>query len=634
MKDWAFTTTIEEMEAATNSLLETAQKVGADTWQQRVKNQTPHCGFGESGTCCRICSMGPCRITKKAPRGICGCDVHGIVARNYLIFTAGGAATHSDHGREIMHTLHQTKEGGNYQVKDPEKLIRIAKEWGVETEGRDIYELAHEMAEIGLLEYGKPFGTQKFLKRAPEHTQELWAKAEIEPRAIDREVSQSMHMTHMGCSSLAEALIRQALRAGLSDGWGGSMMGTEFSDVMFGTPRPIDTEANIGVMEKDNVNIVVHGHDPSLSEMVVHFANDPEMIAYAKSMGAKGITVSGVCCTSNEVTMRHGIPMAGNYLNQENVVLTGACEAIVVDVQCIFPALGPLSKCFHTKFITTSPVARIPDSEFIQFHAETADVSAKAIVKMAIENFKNRNAELVNIPNQKQKARVGYSVEAIKGVLDTVANSQLDEFGTTKPLIECVHSGVLRGAVAMVGCNNPKIRPDTAHIGLMKKMLENDIIVITTGCSAQAAAKAGLMDPVQAREYCGAGLKRVCELANIPPVLHMGSCVDISRMMILASDIAKDWGINISQVPVVGCAPEWMSEKAVSIGNYVVATGIETFLGVDPYSKGSEEVTRLLQGEDGIKEWVEAKFVVDTDIDSLGDKMIACIEAKREALGI
>ena len=634
MKDWAFTTSVEEMEAATNELLETAHKVGADTWQQRVKNQSPHCGFGEAGTCCRICSMGPCRITPKSPRGICGCDVHGIVARNYLIFTAGGAATHSDHGREIMHTLHQTREGGNYQVKDPEKLIRIAKEWGVETEGKDIYDLAHEMAEVGLLEYGKPFGTQKFAERPPQHTKDLWEAAEITPRAIDREVSQSMHMTHMGCSSLAEALIRQSLRAGLSDGWGGSMMGTEFSDVMFGTPKPVDTEANIGVMEKDNVNIVVHGHDPSLSEMIVHYANDPEMIALAKSVGAKGITISGVCCTSNEVAMRHGIPMAGNFLNQENVVLTGACEAIVVDVQCIFPALGPLSKCFHTKFITTSPIARMPDSEFIQFHAETAGENAKAIVKMAIENFINRTPELVNIPNQKQKARVGYSVEAIKKVLDTVANSQLDEFGTTKPLVECVHSGVIRGAVAMVGCNNPKVRPDTAHIGLMKKMLENDIIVITTGCSAQAAAKAGLMDPEQAKEYCGAGLKRVCELAGIPPVLHMGSCVDISRMMVLASDIAKDWGINISQVPVVGCAPEWMSEKAVSIGNYVVATGIETFLGVDPYSKGSTEVTELLQGENGINKWVEAKFVVDTDIDSLGDKMIACIEAKRAALGI
>ncbi len=633
MKDWDRLITVEQMEAATAALLENGIKVGADSWQQRAKNQTPHCGFGEAGTCCRICSMGPCRITPKAPRGICGCDVHGIVGRNYLRFTAGGSATHSDHGREIMHTLYQTREGGNYQVKDPDKLIRIAKEWGVETEGKDIYDLAHEMAEIGLLEYGKPFGVQRFLKRAPEHTQELWNKAGIEPRAIDREVSQSLHMTHMGCSSMPEALIRQSLRAGLSDGWGGSMMGTEFSDVMFGTPKPIDTTANIGVMEKDNVNIIVHGHDPSLSEMIVFYANDPEMIAYAKENGAKGITVAGVCCTSNEVTMRHGIPMAGNFLNQENVVLTGACEAIVVDVQCIFPALGPLSKCFHTKFITTSPIARIPDSDFIEFHAESAGENAKNIVKTAIENFKNRRPELVNIPDLKTKARVGYSLEAIKKELDGVCNSHVDTYGTTKPLIDCVKAGVLRGAVAMVGCNNPKVRPDTAHIELMKKLLKNDIIVILSGCSAQAAAKAGLMDP-DAKEYCGEGLKRVCELVGIPPVLHMGSCVDISRMMLLASDIAKDWGINISQIPLCGCAPEWMSEKAVSIGNYVVATGIDTYLGVDPYTKGSSEVVELLQGEHGVKDWVEARFIVDTDIESLGDKMIAGIEAKRAALGI
>ena len=625
--------TIEQMEEATASLLENGKKVGADSWQQRAKNQSPHCGFGEAGTCCRICSMGPCRITPKAPRGICGCDVHGIVARNYLRFTAGGSATHSDHGREICHTLHQTREGGNYTVKDPEKLKRIATEWGIETEGKDIYELAHEVAETGLLEYGKPFGFQRFTERAPEHTQKLWKDAEILPRAIDREVSQSLHMTHMGCSSMPEALIRHSLRAGLSDGWGGSMMGTEFSDVLFGTPKPVDTTANIGVMEKDMVNIIVHGHDPSLSEMIVFYAQDPEMIALAKSVGAKGINIAGVCCTANEVAMRHGIPMAGNFLSQENVVLTGACEAIVVDVQCIFPALGPLSKCFHTKFITTSPIAQIPDSEFYRFSAETAGENAKAIVKMAVENFKNRDQSLVNIPQQKTKATVGYSVEAIKTCLDGVTNSHVDVTGTTKPLIDVVKSGVLRGAVAMVGCNNPKVRPDTAHIELMKKLIANDIILIVSGCSAQAAAKAGLLDK-DAKELCGEGLKRVCELVGIPPVLHMGSCVDISRMMILASDIAKDWGINISQVPVVGCAPEWMSEKAVSIGNYVVATGIETFLGVDPYTKGSTEVTELLQGENGINKWVEAKFVVETDIEKLGDKMIECIEAKRTALGI
>ena len=624
-------TTVEEFEAATEKLLETGKKVGADAWQYRAAKQTPHCKFGEQGVCCRICAMGPCRITPKAPRGICGCDVHGIVGRNYLKFTAGGAATHSDHGREICHTLYCAKPEGPYKVKDPEKLIRIAKEWGVETEGKDIYDLAHEMAYLGMREYGKVFGTQNFLKRAPKHTQEIWEREEIAPRAIDREVSCSLHMSHMGCSSLPEALIRQSLRAGLSDGWGGSMAGTEFSDVLFGTPKPIETEANLGVMVAENVNIVVHGHDPSLSEMICEYADDPEMIAYAKEMGAKGITVSGVCCTSNEVAMRRGIPMAGNFLQQENVVLTGACEAIVVDVQCIFPALGPLSKCFHTKFVTTSPIAQMPDADYIRFNAETAGENAKAIVKMAIENFKNRKPELVHIPDMKQKATVGYSVEAIVKTLDGVANSQVDEMGTTKPLLECITSGVIRGAVAMVGCNNPKVRPDTAHIELMKKMIANDIIIIASGCSAQAAAKAGLMDK-EAKELCGAGLKRVCELADIPPVLHMGSCVDISRMMILAAELAKDSGLNISQLPVVGCAPEWMSEKAVSIGNYVVATGIDTFLGVDPYVSGSDQIAHLLT--EGVRDWVEAAYTVEKDIDKLGDAMIARIEEKRTALGI
>ena len=624
-------TTIEENEAGMARLLETAAKVGADTWQLRVKNQTPHCKFGEQGVCCRICAMGPCRITPKAPRGICGCDAAGIVARNYLRFTAGGASAHSDHGREICHTLHTVSPDGAYKVKDPAKLVRIAKEWGVETEGKDIYDLAHEMSELALLEYGKPFGFQNFIKRAPEHTQEIWAREGIQPRAIDREVTTCMHMTHMGCSSDHEVLVRQALRTGLADGWGGSMAGTEFSDVLFGTPHVMETEANLGVMKEEDVNIIVHGHDPSLSEMICEYADDPEMIAYAKSVGAKGITVAGVCCTSNEVTMRRGIPMAGNFLQQEAVVLTGACEAIVVDVQCIFPALGPLSKCFHTKFITTSEITRIPGAEHIPFSPETAAQDAKNIVKAAIDNFKNRKPELVHIPAAKQKAVVGYSVEQIVKTLDGVTNSQVDVTGTTLPLVKCITSGVLRGAVAMVGCNNPRQRHDELHVELMKKLIANDIVVILTGCSAQAAAKAGLMDK-RAKDLCGAGLKRVCELADIPPVLHMGSCVDISRMMILASEIAKDAGLNISQLPVVGCAPEWMSEKAVSIGNYVVATGIDTFLGVAPQVTGSPEVVELLTS--GLEDWVEASFTVETDLDKLGDAMIAKIEEKRAALGI
>ena len=298
---------------------------------------------------------------------------------------------------------------------------------------------------------------------------------------------------------------------------------------------------------------------------------------------------------------------------------------------CIFPALGPLSKCFHTKFVTTSPIAQMPDAEYIRFNAKTAGENAKAIVKMAIENFKNRKPELVHIPHMKQKATVGYSFESIIKTLDKVTNSQVDQTGTLMPLWQCVASGVIRGAVAMVGCNNPKVRPDTAHIELMKKLIAHDVIIVASGCSAQAAARAGLMDK-RAKDLCGAGLKRVCELADIPPVLHMGSCVDISRMMVLVAELAKIGNVNISQLPVVGCAPEWMSEKAVSIGNYVVATGIDTYLGVEPYVSGSTEVTGLLTN--GVRDWVEAAYTVEKDIDKLGDAMLARIEEKRAALGV
>ncbi len=623
--------THEELDAEYDKLLAIAEKKGASVWQMRVKQQTPHCKFGEDGVCCRICSMGPCRITKKAPRGICGCDAHGIVARNYLRFTAGGSATHSDHGREIAHTLYCASPDGAYQVKDEAKLRGIAKRWGIEEEGRDTYDVAHDVALAGLGEYGKVFGFQNWIKDATEERQKVWEEQEIAPRAVDREVSRALHMTHMGCSSEPEALIRQSLRCGLADGWGGSMTGTQFSDVLFGTPMPIDTEANLGVIKKDYVNIILHGHDPSLSEKIVEWAETKEMIALAHEVGAKGINLAGVCCTSNEVTMRHGIPMAGNFLQQENCVLTGAIEAIVVDVQCIFPALGPLSKCYHTKFITTSDVARIPDSEFVRFEAETANENAEKIVRMAIENFKNRDPESVYIPDVKKDATVGYSCEAIIKQLDTVTNSQVDELGTYQPLIDCITSGVLRGAVAMVGCNNPKVRADRGHIDLMKKLLANDIILVLTGCSAQAAARYGLMSK-NAKAICGDGLKRVCTLADIPPVLHMGSCVDISRMMNLVCDLAAQWGITTPELPAVGCAPEWMSEKAVSIGNYVVATGIDTFLGVVPYVNGSDQVVDLLTN--GIRDWVGAAFTFETDMDKLGDLMIERIEEKRLALGI
>ncbi|MDR1278411.1 MAG: anaerobic carbon-monoxide dehydrogenase catalytic subunit [Treponema sp.] len=624
-------TTVEQMEADAARLKELACAACAETWEDRRVKQTPQCNFGENGICCRICSMGPCRITPKASRGICGADAHAIAGRNYLRMAAAGSAAHSDHGREIAHVLHKSSREGSYHVRDEGKLLNLAREWGIPTEGRDIYDIAHEVAEAGLWEYGKPFGTLRFLSRATGERQKLWQELGIAPRAIDREVASSMHMTNMGNTADAEALVRQSLRVGMADGWGGSMMGTEFTDILFGTPTARATEANLGVLEREMVNIIVHGHDPAFSEMVVLAAENRELIEYARSRGAKGINIAGLCCTANEVTMRHGVRMAGNFLQQENALLTGVVEMICVDVQCIFPALGPLAECFHTKFITTSPIARIPGSIYIEFKSETAMEQAKDMVKMAIDNFGNRNEAKIFIPQNKQAAVAGYPCEQIIRELDGVTNSHVDITGSYKPAIDCIKAGVLRGAVAMVGCNNPKVRPDYSHIEIMKELLKNDILIVASGCSAQAAAKAGLLSK-DAKYLCGAGLRRVCDLVDIPPVLHMGACVDISRMMLLVTGISRDWGVDITRLPVVGCAPEWMSEKAVAIANYVVATGIDTYLGIEPQVKGSARMMELIT--EGTRKLTGAGYIINKDPHELVKNIISGIEAKRAALGI
>jgi carbon-monoxide dehydrogenase catalytic subunit len=624
-------TTIEQMEEVTAKLKERACEACAETWEDRAKKQTPHCKFGEDGVCCKNCSMGPCRITPKADRGICGADAHAIAGRNYLRMVAAGTSAHSDHAREILHILHGASAGGNYKVRDEQKLVRLAKEYNVPTEGRDIYDIAHEVAEVGLAEFGKSFGTQIFLKRATGERQKIWEEQGIEPRAIDREIATSMHMTNMGNTADAEALIRQGLRTSLSNGWGGSMLGTEISDILFGTPTVRTTEGNLGVLEQDMVNIVVHGHDPAFSEMVVTAAEVKELVDYAKSKGAKGINMVGLCCTANEVAMRHGVRMAGNFLQQENAILTGAVEMMCVDVQCIFPALAPLSECFHTKFVTSSPIARIPGSTYIEFRPETAFEQAKELVRMAIDNYQNRDRSKVYIPSTKQSAVVGYPCEQIIGHLDGVANSHVDEFGTYKPAIDAIKAGVLRGAVAIVGCNNPRVRPDFSHFEIMKELLKNDILIVATGCAAQVATKAGLLNR-EAKYICGDGLRRVCELVNIPPILHMGACVDISRMMLLATGIAKDWGVDTTQIPVVGCAPEWMSEKAVSIANYVVSTGIDVYLGIEPQVKGSSQMMELIT--QGTRKITGAGYIINTDPHELVKAIIDGIEAKRAALGI
>ena len=618
-------------------LIDKAKRDKVELIWDRFEKQGDKCNFGELGICCKNCNMGPCRLTHsslpiylkvgphaaKADKGVCGAGYDTIVARNLSKAIAAGAAAHSDHGRDIAQTLLLTAENkaSGYDIKDEGKLKTLAAEFGIETAGKDKHVIAKELALAVLDEFGMVKGRLQFVERAPEVRQKLWKDMGITPRGVDREIVEMMHRTHIGVDNDYANLILHGLRTSLSDGWGGSMIATELSDVLFGTPKPVTSRVNLGVLNEKEINIVVHGHEPILSEMLAEAVNDPELVELAKMEGATGINLCGMCCTANELLMRRGIPVAGNFLDQELALVTGAVEAMVVDVQCIMPSLGEVAKCYHTLLISTSPKAKFPSAEHIEFDEENGFDIAKEIVKRAILNFKNRNPGRVLIPSNPVDMMAGFSTEAIIAALG----------GSLTPLIDAIKEGKIRGVVAMVGCNNPKVVQDKNHVGITKALIEKDILVVETGCSAIACAKAGLLLP-DAADMAGEGLKSLCKSLGIPPVLHMGSCVDISRILVVVASIANELGVDISDLPVAAAAPEWMSEKAVSIGAYAVASGIFTLLGIPPAIMGSSNVVELLT--EGAKDIVGGKFAVETNPIKAAEMIIEVIDDKRKGLGL
>ncbi len=636
----------KSVDQATVQMLHKAQEDGVETIFDRAETMKP-CNIGIQGTCCKVCSQGPCRLplTKKDQEGedtrmgLCGATADTIAARNFVRMIAAGAAAHSDHGRGVAEVFLAAarKETHDYTIKDEIKLKEIAVDFNVDTtvlvdgesKERDLYDIAREVGEKALGEWGKQAGEIYYAKRAPQARYDLWKKLDIIPRGIDREIVEIMHRTHMGVDQDYENLMKQGSRAALADGWGGSMIATDLQDVLFGTPYPIHGEINLGVLKQDQVNIIIHGHEPLLSEMIVVAAQDPEMIQYAATKGAKGITLAGMCCTANEVLMRHGMPIAGNYLQQELAIITGAVEAMVVDVQCIMENIANVATCYHTKIITTNPRAKIRsgDTIHIEFDEHHALEDAKRIVKTAIDNFPNRRADVL-IPNVKEKMVAGFSYESINYHLGGTFR------GSYTPLNDNIINGRIRGIGGVVGCNNARTMHDSAHLIVVKELLKNDVIVLTTGCNAMACGKAGLLTPEAARVYCGPGLAEVCETVGIPPVLHMGSCVDNSRILMAATQVVKAGGLgnDISDLPAAGCAPEWMSEKAISIGHYFVASGVYTLFGVALQSSGAPVFQDYLFN--GLEKVLGGKWDLVEDPYEMAHKMIAHIDAKRKALGI
>lgn len=634
------------IEASTQEMIRRAHKLQIETVFDRAVTMKP-CAIGLQGICCKNCAMGPCRLPlpkggvegEDTRKGLCGATPNTIAARNFARMIAAGAAAHSDHGRSVAETFLAVarKESKDYTIKDPARLIQIAPYFNVATtvevdgkkQDRDLYEIALGVAEAAMNEWGKTEGHLAYLKRAPQPLQDKWEKQGVLPRNIDREIVDIMHRTHMGVDQDYKNLMKQGTRASLADGWGGAMIATDLQDVMFGSPTPLQSEANLGVMKADHVNIIVHGHEPLLSEMIVAAAQSQEMIAYAKEQGAKGIQLAGICCTANEILQRHGVPPAGNYLQQELAIITGACDAMVVDVQCVFQNLANVAKCFHTKLITTHPMAKMEQENVvhIEFDEHYAMQDAIRIVKMAIENFKNRGADVM-IPQHKTTQIAGFGVESIQYHLGGTFR------GSYYTLNDNIINGRIRGIAGVVGCNNARTKHNQDHITIIKELIKNDVIVLTTGCSAITAGIHGLLTPGAAAVHCGPGLAEVCETVGIPPVLHLGSCVDNSRILLAATEVVKAGGLgnDICDLPAAGSAPEWMSEKAIAIGQYFVASGVYTVFGYSLPLEGAPVFkNHLYKDMEGI---YGGKWDCEADPIKHAHKMIAHIDKKRKELGI
>jgi len=628
--------TLEEfsIDPATQEMLQRAEELGIQTAFTRADAMAP-CNIGAAGMCCKNCGMGPCRLTKDGQVGVCGATIDTIQARNFLRAVSVGTSAHSDHGRDMAFTLKAVanEEAEGYVIRDVAKLRTVARYYNIPVEDRSPNEIANDLADLYIAQFGQQTGQVAPIVRAPKKRQEIWKEQKVIPRGIDREVVEALHRTHIGDDQDANNILQQAIKTSLADGWGGSLIATDVSDILFGTPAPVLSEANLGVLKKDWVNVVVHGHEPTLSQMIVAASQHPEIIAYAKEAGAEGVSLSGICCTANEVLMRQGVPAAGNFLQQELAILTGSVEAMVVDVQCIMQALVGLAENFHTKIITTSPKVKITGATHIEFDEEHALTIAKNILKEAIDNYKNRGE--VQIPDYKSELIPGFSHEYINY---TLGGSYRSSF---RPLNDAIISGRIRGVAAVVGCNNPRSQHDYLHTMVTKELLKQDVLVVETGCSAIASAKEGLLMGQAGLDQVGPGLREICETTGMPPVLHMGSCVDNTRILTVLTQVVEEGGLgdDIDQVPAVGLAPEWMSEKALAIGTYCVASGVYViFGGSSPVSGMPDKMADSINVSNIMIEGWEEKFggkmEYIADPDEMVKATLAHIDKKRAELGL
>lgn len=601
-------------------------QLGFDTTFDRFDSQQPQCGFGMAGICCKICNMGPCKITSKSPKGVCGADADLIVARNLLRSAAAGAAQHGMHGREVILSLKWAAEGKlDLPILGQQKIKDTAKAFGIKTERRSIKKIASELADVLLEDMSRTVpGDYKIIEAlGSEERKKVWKELDIIPISAYHEVFEAYHKTGVGTDGDWKSIMQQFLRCGLAFTYSGVVSTSIATDGLFGVGDRVTSKVNIGALKKGYVNIAVHGHLPTLVSEIVRVGQEEKFINLAKEAGAKGIRFYGICCSGLSAMYRYaGVIPLSNAVSAELVLGTGALDLWIADVQDVFPSIMEVAKCFRTTVVTTSESARLPGAERFEYDHHHSNIGetrelAEKIVLRGIESFKDRQGIPVYIPPYEVDAEVGFSPEYVH-----------KHYGSMKPLYEAVKEGKILGIVNIVGCNNPKVVYEKCVIDVANALLRNNILILTNGCASFPLMKMGYCN-VSGQEHAGESLKEF--LGDLPPVWHVGECIDNTKSSGIFAGVAGEAGKPLYEMPFAFSSPEWSNEKGIDAALGFRLMGINSYHCVEAQIHGSKNVIEFLK--EGTKEMLGSVMVVDTNPDSLGEKIVADIIEKRKALG-
>lgn len=601
-------------------------QLGFDTTFDRFDKQQPQCGFGMAGICCKICNMGPCKITSKSPKGVCGADADLIVARNLLRSAAAGVAQHGMHGREVILSLKWAAEGKlDLPILGQQKIKDTAKAFGIKTERRSIKKIASELADVLLDDMSRTIpGDYKIIEAlGSEERKKVWKELDILPISAYHEVFESYHKTGVGTDGDWKSIMQQFLRCGLAFTYSGVVSTSIATDGLFGVGDRVTSKVNIGALKKGYVNIAVHGHLPTLVSEIVKVGQEEKFINLAKEAGAKGIRFYGICCSGLSAMYRYaGVIPLSNAVSAELVLGTGALDLWIADVQDVFPSIMEVAKCFRTTVVTTSESARLPGAERFEYdhhHSNIGETRALAekIVLRGIESFKDRQGIPVYIPPYEVDAEVGFSPEYVH-----------KHYGSMKPLYEALKEGKILGIVNMVGCNNPKVVYEKCVIDVANALLRNNILILTNGCASFPLMKMGYCN-VSGQEHAGESLNEF--LGDLPPVWHVGECIDNTKSSGIFAGVAGEAGKPLYEMPFAFTSPEWSNEKGIDAALGFRLMGINSYHCVEAQIHGSKNVIEFLK--EGTKDLLGSVMVVNPNPDALGEKIVADIIEKRKALG-